>query len=98
MSLLIVIYTQSFSLHRLFLEKCQEEDTKAQNFQLQENFYILQNLVTMDLLQIPKKFQIPGILTLCANDFHKINKVKSPSKKLEIIQTVVNNLSNAYEN
>ena len=63
---------------KIFIKKVSTGDYKSKNFQLQENIYILQNLLTMDLLQIPNSFQIPSLFLICSNDLRKINQAKSP--------------------
>lgn len=55
-----------------------DEDSKAKNDQIYEKFYVLQNMISLDLLEIPAKYQIPSLFTYCQNELKKINSFKNP--------------------
>ena len=42
-----------------------DEDTKARNNQLQDKFYVLQNIISFDMLEIPQTLRIPSLYTIC---------------------------------
>eukprot|EP01016_Furgasonia_blochmanni_P042561 TRINITY_DN5659_c0_g2_i2.p1 TRINITY_DN5659_c0_g2~~TRINITY_DN5659_c0_g2_i2.p1 ORF type:complete len:387 (+),score=104.52 TRINITY_DN5659_c0_g2_i2:78-1163(+) len=69
-----------------------DDDAKAKSLQLQEKFYVLQNLITMDLLEIPTEYQLPSLFTYCQNELKKMNQVKSPYNKMRVIENVYQNL------
>lgn len=42
-----------------------DEDHKARNTQLQDKFYVLQNIISFDMLEIPQTLRIPSLYTIC---------------------------------
>ena len=42
-----------------------EEDVKARNDQLKEKFYVLQNMINFELLEIPPSLRLPSLYTRC---------------------------------
>ena len=75
-----------------------DEEAKARNVSISEKFYVLQNIVTLDILEISRKHYIPAIYTYCSNQLKKINTYKSPFAKLQLIQNILENITNIFTN
>lgn len=73
-----------------------EEDKKARNDQLKEKFYVLQNMINFDILEIPKNLRLPSLYSMCQYDLRKINDYKSPVAKLNIFSNCAHYLIDVY--
>lgn len=83
-----------------------DEDLIAKSIEIQEKLLVLQNMITPDLLEIPKQCRLPSFLLHLQNgcfillhiynflvlELKKINERKSPLNKLKVISNCFDNM------
>ena len=80
---------------------CREEDEDCRSQMLYEKLQVLQNLISPNLLQIPKTLRVPSILLQLQKgkqmikklDLQMINEMRSPLQKLQIIKNIFDNIT-----
>jgi hypothetical protein len=73
-----------------------DEDFELLNIQLQEKLFILQNMVTPEMLGINQKHYAFNVYQLSINELKKINSVKSPINKCSVVTESINVLSSLF--